>query len=69
MNKALVDRLLSIIARPYNAEFTLKWYPNPNMDVKLVFQVFLDDYGATTEHNREENKHRMKLLGPSRADG
>jgi len=55
-----VDRLLSLIAEPYKAKLTLKRYSNPNTNFKLVFQTFLDDFGATTEHNREENKNRMK---------
>jgi len=31
-------------------------YSDSNMNFKLHFQVFLDDYGATIWHNREENK-------------
>ena len=58
MNTALVNRLLSLIADHYNAEFTLKRYSDPNMNFKLAFKVFLDS--ATTEHDREENKNRMK---------
>ena len=30
------------------------------MNFKDAFQIFLDDFGATTEHDREENKNRMK---------
>ena len=30
------------------------------MNFKLVFQTFLDDFGATIEHAREDNKNRMK---------
>ena len=60
MNTALVDCRLSLITNPYKAEFTLKRYSNPTMKSKLAFQVFLDDYGATTEHNKEEKKNRMK---------
>ena len=57
---ALVDCLLSIISNPYKAEFTLKRYNGFNMNFKLVFQTFLDDFGAATERDREENKNRMK---------
>ena len=56
MNTTSVDRLLSVIADPYKAEFTLKRYSDPNMNFKLTFQVFLDHYGAATEHTIEENK-------------
>ena len=53
----LVDcLLLSLIAEPYKAKFTLKRYNNPNMNFKLAFQTFLEGFGATTEHDREENK-------------
>jgi len=30
------------------------------MNFKFAFQTFLEDFGATTEHDREENKNRMK---------
>ena len=60
MNTALLDRPLSLIADPYKAEFTLKRYSDPNMNFKLAFQVFLDNYSATIEHDREENKNRTK---------
>jgi len=30
------------------------------MNFKLAFQTFLDAFGATTEHDRKENKNRMK---------
>ena len=60
MNSALVDRLLSLIAKPYKAEFTLKRYSNPNMNFKNAFQKFLKDFGARTEHDHEENKTIMK---------
>jgi len=55
-----VDRKLSLIAKPYKAEFNLKRYSDPNMNFKDAFQMFLDDFGATTEHDREENRNRMK---------
>ena len=54
MNTALVDRKLALIAEPYKEEFNLKQYINLNMNFKVAFQKFLDDFGATTEHNREE---------------
>ena len=60
MNTALVDRKLSLISEPYKAEFNLKWHSDPNMNFKDTFQIFLDDFGATTEYDREENKNRMK---------
>ena len=49
MNTAIVDYLLFLIVDLYKAEFTLKRYGDPNMIFKLTFQVFLDNYGATTE--------------------
>jgi len=60
MNTSLVDRLLSLIVDPYKAEFTLKRNSDPNMNFKLMFQTFLNHFGATTEHDRGENKNRMK---------
>ena len=30
------------------------------MNFKDAFQIFLDNFGTTTEHEREENKNRMK---------
>ena len=51
---------LSLIANLYKAEFTLKRYSDPNMNFKPAFQTFLQDFGATTEHDRVENKNRMK---------
>ena len=34
MNTAIVDRLLSLVAKPFKAELTLKQYSDPNMNFK-----------------------------------
>ena len=60
MNAALVDRFLSFIAEPYTAEFMLSRFSDPDIKFKDVFQHFLNDYGKTTEHNREDSRNKMK---------
>ena len=46
MNTAFVYRLLSLIADPYKAEFTLKRYSDPNMNFERPATVQLQ---STTE--------------------
>ena len=56
---ALVSRFLALILDPYKAKFSLAQYSNPHMKFKDAFQYFLDDYGATTKYDQEENKNKM----------
>ena len=69
MNTALVDQKLSLIAKPYKAEFNLKRYSNPNMNFKDAFQIFLDNFGATTSTIVRKTRTERKHPGPSRMDG
>ena len=50
MNTALMDWFIALITEPYKAEFNLARYSDPDTQFKDVFQYFLDDYGATTDH-------------------
>ena len=60
MDTALVERLLSLIGNVYTSNYEQERLKVPNRNFCDTFQFFLEQYGVSTEAERQNNKDNMR---------
>ena len=60
MDTALVERLLLLIGDVYKRNFEQERLKMPNRNFCDTFQFFLEQYGVSTEAERQNNKDNMR---------
>ncbi len=56
MNKALIERFLSLLNGHYQVEFTREFIKNPSVTFKEVFLYYTEQYESTNGDDQLENK-------------
>ena len=56
MNKALIERFMSLLNRHYQIEYTRRFIKNPSVTFKEVFLYYINQYGSTNGDDRLENE-------------
>ena len=59
MNKALIERFLSLLDNHYHIKFTREFIKNQSVPFKEVFIYYTEQYGSTDGDNQLENQQRM----------
>ncbi len=60
MNKALIERFMSLLDGYYQIEYTREFIKNPAITFKEVFLYYTEQYGSTDGDDWLENEQRMR---------